>query len=98
MKTISYLSILLFLLSCGGFTRTISGTTKNDLLKQVAVENNCPRDNVTIIKKHNRAGGGTFLLDVCGKEMVYRQLGYSIHKVSEDQDEVKEDYENLLKK
>lgn len=62
-------------MSCGAYTRTVMGTTENTLLKTVAIEQNCQADNVKIIEKVKGFHGATYALDVCGKRVVYKQVG-----------------------
>ncbi|MCT3736133.1 hypothetical protein HZQ80_18400, partial [Elizabethkingia anophelis] len=47
-----YLSLgiaILSLTSCGAYVRSISGATKGNLIKTVALEQGCPEDKVKII-------------------------------------------------
>ena len=62
-------------MNCGSVNRTVFGTTEATLVKTVAIEQNCPSENVKIIEKVKGLHGATYSLDVCGKRMVYKQVG-----------------------
>ena len=70
---IGYTSIAL--VSCGAVNRTVFGTTEETLIKTVAIEQNCPSENVKIIERVKGLHGATYALDVCGKRIVYKQVG-----------------------
>lgn len=61
--------------SCGSVNRTMSGTTESKLIKTVSVEQGCPVENVKVIDKVKTLGNATYSLDVCGKRVVYKQIG-----------------------
>lgn len=82
-KFYSIFALALLLSSCGAFNRTISGNTEKDLIKQVSVETGCSEDKITIVDKVKNMGNATYSLDVCGKKMVYKQIG-SVFMSSED--------------
>ena len=63
------------IISCGSVNRTMFGTTENTLIKTVAIEQNCSSENVKIIEKVKGLHGATYALDVCGKRVVYKQVG-----------------------
>lgn len=53
----------------------MSGTTESKLIKTVSVEQGCPVENVKVIDKVKTLGNATYSLDVCGKRVVYKQIG-----------------------
>lgn len=64
------------LLSCGGvLTRKIFGTTEKNLIETVSIEQNCPAENIKIMQSNKGLHGATYALDVCGKRVVYKQVG-----------------------
>ena len=76
MKKIISIGVLsITFLSCGSVTRTISGATKSTLVKTVSIEQGCPIENVQVIESVQGFHGATYALDVCGKRMVYKQVG-----------------------
>ncbi len=74
-RTFLLLSSAVLLSSCGATMRTMSGATSNQLIKQVSVEQGCPKDEIKVLDKQQAAGNATYALDVCGKRMVYKQVG-----------------------
>lgn len=63
-------------LSCGGvLTRKMFGTTEKNLIETVSIEQNCPAKNIKIIQSNKGLHGATYALDVCGKRVVYKQVG-----------------------
>lgn len=76
MKKIILITLAsLFLFSCGAVNRTVFGTTQKTLIKTVSIEQNCPKENIKITEKNKGLHGATYALDVCGKRMVYKQVG-----------------------
>ena len=73
----------LFLFSCGAVNRTMFGTTEKTLIKTVSIEQNCPKENVKILDRNKGLHGATYALDVCGKRMVYKQVGSVFMEQSE---------------
>lgn len=71
------------LISCGAINRTISGNTIDDLKKQVSVETGCAVEKIVLIDKIQNLGNATYSLDVCGKRMVYKQIGSVFMKAEE---------------
>jgi len=69
----SFASFILF--SCGSVSRTISGSTEKKLVKTVSVEQGCDQENIKVLDRIKRLGGATYSLDVCGKRLVYKQVG-----------------------
>ena len=55
--------------------RSMGKSGKGSLVKVVAIEQNCPVEKVKILESFNRAGGGYFKLDACGKIVNYRKIG-----------------------
>lgn len=75
MKKIILTSLLLGLLSCGSVSRAVFGTTEKNLVKTVSIEQNCEKENIKILDKIKGLHGATYSLDVCGKRLVYKQVG-----------------------
>ncbi|MDV3950027.1 hypothetical protein CMT75_16040 [Elizabethkingia anophelis] len=81
-----YLSLgiaILSLTSCGAYVRSISGTTKGNLIKTVALEQGCPEDKVKIIDEVRASASATYYLDACGKKVIYKQQGFYFIEVSQ---------------
>ncbi len=75
MKKLIAFTLLSILLSCGTLNRTVTGSKEIDLIKTVSIEQNCKKENIKIIEKVKKAYSATYALDVCGKRMVYKQVG-----------------------
>jgi hypothetical protein len=75
MKKFTLLLFAIALSSCGASMRTMSGATINNLKKQVSIEQGCDIDKIAILEKQQASGNATYALDVCGKRMVYKQVG-----------------------
>ncbi|MCT3759649.1 MULTISPECIES: hypothetical protein [Elizabethkingia] len=80
-----YLSLgiaILSLTSCGAYIRGTTGATKGNLIKTVAIEQDCPENSIKIVNEVRRAGSATYSLDACGKKVVYKQVGFSFVEAS----------------
>lgn len=75
MRKFTIIIFSIALTSCGAINRTVSGSTINTLKKQVSIEQGCDIDNIELLEKQQAAGNATYALDVCGKRMVYKQVG-----------------------
>jgi len=75
MKKIILLFGLVILASCGSVSRTMFGTTEKNLIKTVAIEQNCDKEKIEIKEKIKGLHGATYALDACGKRFVYKQVG-----------------------
>ncbi|WP_299135485.1 hypothetical protein [uncultured Tenacibaculum sp.] len=76
MKKIVLINLIsLLLLSCGAVNRTVFGATEKTLIKTVSIEQNCPKENIKVVDENKGLHGATYALDVCGKRMVYKQVG-----------------------
>jgi len=75
VKKFTILLFLVVLTSCGSIMRTASGATINNLKEQVSIEQGCDIDKIELLEKQQAAGNATYALDVCGKRMVYKQVG-----------------------
>lgn len=75
MKKIFILFLAIGITSCGALNRTVSGATINNLKEQVAIEQGCAEEDIELLDKQQAAGNATYALDVCGKRMVYKQVG-----------------------
>lgn len=88
MKKVYLIFVSVILLSsCGAINRTVFGNTEKDLVKQVSIETGCSEDNIKIVEKIKNFGNATYSLDVCGKRMVYKQVG-SVFMTSEQADKL----------
>lgn len=65
-------------------TKKMTGSTVNDLIKYVAVDTGCSKEQITVKQKEDQAGNGVYILDVCGKEMKYRRTGSVFYKDGEN--------------
>jgi len=75
MKKLFITSILLSMVSCGAYVRTMTGGTSSKLIKTVALETGCKTENIKVLDKVTSVSTGTYTLDVCGKKMIYKQAG-----------------------
>ncbi len=76
MKKLISISLLFILFSCGGTAmRTIFGATEKNLVKTVSIEQNCKKEKIKILEKVKGLHGATYSLEVCGKRVVYKQVG-----------------------
>ena len=75
-------SLSIVLLNCGAVNRTAFGTTENKLIQTVSVEQGCPKENIKILDKVKTLGNATYSLDVCGKRIVYKQIGSVLMEAS----------------
>ncbi|MBI6121180.1 hypothetical protein [Salegentibacter maritimus] len=71
---LSALTIILFI-SCGSVNRTLFGTTEKTLVKTVAIEQDCDKENIEVVDSVKGLHGATYSLNVCGERMVYKQVG-----------------------
>lgn len=72
------LSFSILFTSCGTYMRAISGSTEKDMLKKVSLETGCSIADIKVIDKSKKAtstGNDVYVLDVCGKRMVYKHIG-----------------------
>lgn len=74
-KSLLLLGLSFMFLSCGSLNRTLFGTTKGTLRETVAIEQNCPKDNIKIINSVRGLHGATYAVDACGKRVIYKQVG-----------------------
>lgn len=63
--------------------RASFGNTEKKLIETVAVETGCAKKDIKITNKVKALGHATYSLDVCGKQMVYKQVGSLFMKDSE---------------
>ena len=63
------------LISCGGTNRAVMGAGENAVVKTVAVEKGCPKEEIKITERIKRLGNATYRVDACGKQYVYKQVG-----------------------
>ena len=83
--------VSLILVSCGSVNRTMFGITESTLVKTVAIEQNCPSESIKILEKVKGLHGATYSLDVCGKRLVYKQVG-SVFMEASKADEINSKY------
>ena len=75
-------SLSIVLLNCGAANRTAFGMTESKLIQTVSVEQGCPKENIKILDKVKSVDNATYSLDVCGKRMVYKQIGSVLMEAS----------------
>ncbi|MDY3352412.1 hypothetical protein PG357_10535 [Riemerella anatipestifer] len=68
-------SVATMLVSCGEMNRAMFGVTEKKLIQTVSVEQGCSTENIKVLDKVVTTGNATYALDVCGKRMVYKQIG-----------------------
>ncbi len=78
---------VIMLTSCGTLMRKTFGTTEEDLIKTVSLEQGCPKENIKILDKIQTLGNATYSLDVCGKKITYKQIG-SVFMTAERADKI----------
>ena len=86
-KCILLLFSVILLTSCGAINRQIFGNTESDLIKQVSIETGCASEKIKVLEKMQNFGNATYALDVCGKRMVYKQVG-SVFMTAEEADKL----------
>lgn len=64
---------LLLVLGC--IALTSCGVSSSSVRKTVAIEKNCPKENVKILQKEKRIGRGTYSVEACGKIYTYKVMG-----------------------
>jgi len=89
MKKLFLVSAVLLLTSCGSVNRTLFGTTEKNLIKTVSIEQNCNQENIKVVDRNKGLHGATYALDVCGKRMVYKQVGSVFMEASKADEMVK---------
>ncbi len=75
MKKLTIIVLILTLYSCGATVRTLGGVTEKKLRKQISIEQNCPIDQIKILKKLKSVGNATYEVEACGKKYIYKQYG-----------------------
>jgi len=90
MRKIAFISSLLFVISCGSATRTLMGNTEGNLISTVSIEQNCPKENIEILQKEKGLHGATYALNVCGKRVIYKQVGTVFMESSKADETVKQ--------
>lgn len=69
-------NLLLFLF--GSFMIISCGVSSKAIKKTVAIEKDCPRENIEILEKEKSMGRGTYKVDACGEIYIYKVLGNTI--------------------
>ena len=75
MNKLFKVSIILLGISLIVGCRSMGKSGKRSLVKVVAIEQDCPVENVKILESFNRAGGGYFKLEACDKIVNYKKIG-----------------------
>ncbi|WP_372483325.1 hypothetical protein AB9J70_06855 [Elizabethkingia anophelis] len=65
----------ILLSSCGVTPIGQMGYSNEEVIKTVAIEQNCPKDSIKILDKISRMGHATYSIDACGKHVVYKRVG-----------------------
>ncbi|WP_395092842.1 hypothetical protein ACF3NR_02205 [Vaginella massiliensis] len=75
MKKILFVFCGMSIISCGGLNRTVMGASEPAVIKTVAIEKGCPKEQVKIVERIKRMGNATYRVEACGKQYVYKQVG-----------------------
>lgn len=65
----------ILLSSCGVSPIGQMGYSDKEVIKTVAIEQNCPKEDIKILDKINRLGHATYSIEACGKHVVYKRVG-----------------------
>ncbi|AQX87858.1 MULTISPECIES: hypothetical protein [Elizabethkingia] len=65
----------ILLSSCGVSPIGQMGYSDKEVIKTVAIEQNCPKEDIKILDKINRLGHATYSIEACGKHFVYKRVG-----------------------
>lgn len=83
MKKLYGISVVALLLSsCGNMTSAIHGGTEKNLKKFVTMTEKCPKNKIIIKDKQKAGGVFTYVVDVCGEEKTYQQVGGSVKELT----------------
>lgn len=75
-------ALALILTSCGNMTSAMQGGTEKNLKNYVEMTEKCPKENIVIKDKTKAGGVFTYIVDVCGEEKTYQQVGGSVQEVT----------------
>lgn len=77
---ITYSNIIMknLLLVLGCLVLTSCGVSSSSVRKTVAIEKDCPKENVKILEKEKGFGRATYSIDACGKVYTYKVIGTTI--------------------
>lgn len=85
MKKLFVISVLTLLLSsCGNLSSKMMGGTESNLISYIEMTEECPKDKIVIKDKQKAGGLFNYIVDVCGKEKMYKQVGGSITEIERD--------------
>lgn len=87
-NSILFLSLFGALGSCASVVNSTQGSTEKKLIKTVSIDQNCPVDSIRITDKVKNMAHATYALEVCGKRMVYQQLGTAFMEKSKAEETV----------
>lgn len=80
---------LIIISSCKSVVNATQGSTEKTLIKTVSIDQNCPVDSIRVTDKVKNMAHATYALEVCGKRMVYQQLGTAFMEKSKAQETIK---------
>lgn len=75
MKKGVFLSFAVIAISLTIGCRSMGKSGLRSLVKVVAVEQDCPEENVKILDSFHKSGGGYYKLEACGKIVRYKKIG-----------------------
>jgi len=67
--------VLLPLVLLGGCIGVVMGRSDSSLIRTAAADNDCPRNEISVVGREQAPGSGQYVLDVCGTEVKYRRTG-----------------------
>lgn len=88
-KSILLLSFFSVIYSCASVVNSTQGATEKTLIKTVSIDQNCPLDSIRVTDKVKNMAHATYAIEVCGKRMVYQQLGTAFMEKSNAQETIK---------
>lgn len=80
---------LILISSCASVVNSTQGATEKTLIKTVSIDQNCPVDSIRVTDKVKNMAHATYALEVCGKRVVYQQLGTAFMEKSQAQETIK---------
>lgn len=80
-KYFGALVAILSLSGCFGMGAMYGIGVEDDVIKTASFENNCPKDQVKVVNSETIGmANRLFNVDVCGKQIQYRQTGTVFHR------------------
>lgn len=63
---------------------TSCGASSSAVKKTVAIEKDCPKDQVEILEKEKGLGRATYKIEACGETYIYKVIGTTISEGGEN--------------